>query len=225
MSVTVGPRFYNNPSNPLWGGLLAYYTADSTPNDATGNGYDGTLVNGATYGSGIINQGFSLDGVNDYISISPTLGTSFSSPTSPHSYSAWIYKTGSSQRFIIQNGKNDMGTSMVVTSGGNLGLFYRGGFSVVASSGFITLNSWIHCVVTYDGSGNVEFYTNGVSAGSGSISWTDGIGTCNTYIGTYLGTSNYFNGEIDEVGVWDRVLTSTEVTELYNGGLGLQYTN
>jgi hypothetical protein len=30
-------------------------------------------------------------------------------------------------------------------------------------------------------------------------------------------------GDIDEVGIWSRVLTSTEVTQLYNGGAGLQY--
>ena len=225
MGVVVGPRFYYDPSNPLWNGLVAYWRADNTSNDSLGT-YNGTLINGATYGTGIINQGFSLDGVNDYVSISPTLGTSFSAPTSAHSYSAWIYKTGSGQRFIVQNGKNDMGTSMVVTSGGSLGLFYRGGFNVIgSSSGFITLNTWIHCVVTYDGAGNVEFYKNGVSAGSGSVSWTDGTGTCNTYIGTFIGTSNYFNGPIDEIGAWSRVLTPTEVTELYNGGLGKQYPN
>ena len=58
-------------SNPLWNGLQAYYTADNTPNDALGT-YNGVLTNGATYGTGIINQGFSLDGVNDYVSVSPT---------------------------------------------------------------------------------------------------------------------------------------------------------
>ena len=50
-------------SNPLWNGLQAYYTADNTPNDALGN-YNGTLTNDATYDTGIINQGFSLNGVN-----------------------------------------------------------------------------------------------------------------------------------------------------------------
>ena len=48
-------------------GIQAYYTADNTANDATCNGYNGTLVNGATYGTGKINQGFALDGINDYV--------------------------------------------------------------------------------------------------------------------------------------------------------------
>jgi len=218
----INPYILQASGNPLWNDLLAYYTADNTPNDALGT-YNGTLVNGATYGTGIINQGFSLDGVNDYLSVSPTLGSSFSSPTSAHSYSAWVYKTTSGQKFIIQNGNAGMGTCMIVTTGNNLGFTYQGVTSILSSSGFMTLNTWIHCVITYDGAGNVEFYKNGASAGSGSISWTDGTGASNTYIGTYNGISNYFTGLLDEIGIWNRVLTPSEVTELYNSGAGLQY--
>ena len=211
--------------NPLWNGLLAYYTADNTPNDALGT-YNGTLVNGATYGTGIINQGFSLDGVNDYLSVSPTLGSSFSSPTSAHSYSAWVYKTTSGQKFIIQNGNVGMGTCMIVEPGNYLGMTYKGVttiFSSTTGAGFITLNTWNHCVMTYDGAGNVNLYKNGVNVGSGSVSWTDGTGASNTYIGTYNGISNYFTGLLDEIGIWNRVLTPSEVTELYNSGAGKQY--
>jgi len=208
----------------LWNDLQAYYTADNTPNDTLGN-HNGTMTNGTTYGTGIINQGFSLDGVNDYVSILPTFGSSFSAPTSAHSYSAWVYKTVNGQKFIIQNGNVGMGTCMIVTSGNNLGMTYQGVTTIFSSpsGGFITLNTWIHCAMTYDGAGNVNLYKNGVNVGSSSISWTDGTGTSSTYLGTYLGTSNYFNGLIDEVGIWDRELTQSEVTELYNSGSGKQY--
>ena len=73
----INPYILQASGNPLWDGLQAYYTADNTPNDALGT-YNGTLVNGATYGTGIISNGFSLDGVNDYISISPVIGASLS---------------------------------------------------------------------------------------------------------------------------------------------------
>jgi hypothetical protein len=218
-------QLQSSSTNPLWNGLLAYYTADNTPNDALGN-YNGTLVNGATYGTGIINQGFSLDGVNDYVSISPTLGSSFSAPASAHSYSAWVYKTGSGQAFIFQNGNAGVGTCMIVSSGGSLGMTYKGVTTIFSSpsGGFVTLNTWYHCVMTYDGAGNVNLYKNGVNVGSTTISWTDGTGTSSTYLGTFLGISNYFKGGIDEVGVWTRELTPTEVTELYNSGAALQYS-
>src|SRR5262249_31508245 len=35
--------------------------------------------------------------------------------------------------------------------------------------------------------------------------------------------THYFNGAIDEIGVWNRALTSTEITNLYNSGAGLAY--
>ena len=45
------------------------------------------------------------------------------------------------------------------------------------------------------------------------------------WLGTrgFGGASQYFAGTIDEVGIWSRALTSTEVTSLYNGGAGFQY--
>lgn len=222
----INPYILQASGNPLWDGLQAYYTADNTPNDALGT-YNGTLTNGATYGTGIISNGFSFDGVNDYVDVSPSLGTSLTAPTSSFSYSAWIYKTKSGQAFIFQNGGSNYGCSMCVTSGGYLGLFYGGGSFVrgSTSAGFINLNTWYHCVVTYDGAGNLSFYSNNNSAGTFSISWTDGPGTADAWIGSFLGASNYFGGIIDEVGVWDRVLSASEVTELYNSGAGKQYPN
>ena len=213
-------------ANPLWNGLAAYYTADNTPNDALGN-YNGTLINGATYGTGIINQGFALDGVNDYVSISPTFGSSFSTPTSAHSYSAWVYPPvlAGIYDFIIQNGKNDMGTALSLRQN-DVRFWYQGGFNGAQTTGsLINIASWNHIVSTYDGAGGLKIYINDSLALTTTISWTDGTGTCNTYLGSYLGSNHYMNGGIDEVGAWTRVLTPTEVTELYNSGAALQYSN
>jgi len=221
----INPYILQASGNPLWNDLLAYYTADNTPNDALGT-YNGTLTNGATYGTGIINQGFSFDGVNDYATISPTFGASLTAPTSAFTYSAWVYKTKSGQGFIIQNGTVDMGASLYVQSGGYIGLYYNGALQQTGSTisaGFVSLNTWHHLVAVYDGAGSVTFYKNATNAGTKSISWTDGTGTCNTYVGSYSGISNYFGGIIDEVGVWNRALSASEVTELYNSGAGLQY--
>lgn len=214
------------PVSTLWNNLVAYFTGDNTPNDSKGI-YNGTLTNGATYATGKINNGFSTDGVNDYVAISPTLGSSFSSPTSAHSYSAWVYPTISPPvySFIIQNGKNDIGTSMVLSSD-QLIFFYKGGFNVASVSGAIpTINTWYHIVTTYDGAGTVKFYVNGVLKQTSTISWTDGTGTCNTYIGSYLGTGNFFKGTIDEVACFTTNITQAQVTELYNSGAGKQYPN
>ena len=55
-------------------GLVSYWLADGDPDDAADSN-DGTLVNGATFASGKFGQAFSLDGVDDYVSVpdSPNL--------------------------------------------------------------------------------------------------------------------------------------------------------
>ena len=210
--------------NPLWNGLQAYYTADNTPNDALGT-YNGTLVNGATYGTGIINQGFSLDGVNDYVDISTSFGQSFSAPTSAHTYSAWVYPTSvSGFNFIINNGTSTIGTSMLL-NGNKISFFFNGGVNQTFSNVTVPINTWTLVTVVYNGSGNVSFYKNGVFDVSKVASWTESAGTSLTNIGSYVKANHFFDGIIDEIGAWNRALDSTELTELYNSGVGKQYPN
>lgn len=218
----VGIRNYVPINNPLWNNLLAYYTGDDTPNDAKGI-YNGTLVNGATYSTGKINNGFNFDGVNDYVSISPTFGSSFSSPTSAHTYSAWIYPTSvTGYNWIIQNGLNNSGTSMIL-NGDKLCFFIQGGNNQTTSSATLPINTWSMVTVVYNGAGSVSFYKNGVLINSSGASWTETVAGTNTYIGSYVGAAHFFDGKIDEVGAWSRALTAAEVSELYNAGAGKQY--
>lgn len=209
-------------ASTLWNNLISYWTGDNTPNDAKGT-YNGTLTNGATYATGKINNGFSLDGTNDYILISPTLGASFSSPTSAHSYSAWVKTVASGYNIIIQNGAASRGT-MMGFQGRRLNMWYRGGNVSVQSTLQITDGIWNHVTCTYDGSGTIKLYINGnLDSTFTGITWADSSETCVTNLGSYNLGNLFFNGIIDELGAWGKVLTASEVTELYNSGNGKQY--
>jgi len=70
-------------------------------------------------------------------------------------------------------------------------------------------------------SGTIKIYVNGSEEDSGSSS--EGISAADTFIGTHAGLSTYFDGKIDETGFWDKALTSTEITALYNSGTGIAY--
>ena len=223
----INPYILQATGNPLWDGLLAYYTADNTPNDALGN-YNGTLVNGATYGTGIINQGFSFDGVNDNIAIS---SLNYTNTTTPISISCWINSSGTGGT-IVQNLFNNTTGYQLYLFGGNVkfrvssGSFPNELRKELTSA--ISTSTWYHVVVTYDGSADVsgvKIYLNATEPAS-SNTYNACSSTSLTSVSTIIGGTNaFFNGILDEVGIWNRELTSTEVTELYNSGAGKQYPN
>ena len=76
-------------------GMVAWYTGDGTANDFIGTN-NGTLQNGATFASGIVAQAFSLNGINQFVSLPggvisyPTDGAS---STQPISVDAWFSTT------------------------------------------------------------------------------------------------------------------------------------
>jgi len=88
----------------------------------------------------------------------------------------------------------------------------------------IGVGTWRHIVGTYGGN-RVKLYLDGVELGSNNH--TTSIRT-NAPAPLSLGhrpdnTDGYYDGLIDEVGLWERELTSSEVTDIYNSGAGIPY--
>lgn len=229
--------------NPLWDGLLAYYTADNTPNDALGT-YNGTLVNGATYGVGKINNGFAFDGVNDYLN----LGDNFDIRLSSWTYNFWINMDTINRVNSILT-KSDTGNSwerwwLTVSSSNKLEMHLQKGTSNTTdrkyfrSTQSLNASTWYMVTMVLDRTDKAYMYINGVSE---TIVSTDGNGTSitnelsswsafdfnrtfNCCVGAFSTASSPFDGIIDEGAIFNTIKNSIEVTELYNSGLGLQYS-
>ncbi|MDQ3970708.1 MAG: PKD domain-containing protein, partial [Thermoproteota archaeon] len=80
---------------------------------------------------------------------------------------------------------------------------------------------WHYAVATYDGTTTLRLYIDGVQVASKSTAGAvpDNTGTQPVRIGANSRTLNqYFTGNADEVRVWNRALTSTEVSNAYNSG-------
>lgn len=99
--------------------------------------------------------------------------------------------------------------------------------SVVGATNFGTLSTstWYHVVVWHD-SVNNEI---GIAINAGTpntLAHSTGVndGTTGFEIASSVSAGLYWNGTIDEAGFWKRVLTSTERSDLYNGGAGLAYS-
>ena len=219
-------------ANPLWDDLLAYYTADNTPNDALGT-YNGTLVNGTTYGTGIINNGFSFDGVNDRIDFGNVLDFD---GTTPFSFSLWSNPsnlTGVKTLFRKYNAATGEGYVLFYNNG-QLWFYLRDGNSskldVRTSSSYTTAIT--HIALSYDGSrtpSGIKIYIDSVSQTLVTLSNTLTSSTSNTADLTLSSDGGVglspIGGIIDELAIFNKELTASEVTELYNSGAGKQYPN
>ena len=201
--------------------------AGTSTADSSGNGNAGTLINmadpaTATSGwttSGKFGNALNFDGTNDRVSIgSDVIGTG------ADSISAWIYARsygGASFGRIEDNGQTLFYLNNI--NGANIpGLrFTSNGATNAADSaaGSIQLSTWYHVVATRNSSGTANLYINGVLSGTANqASGAPVAGTTNVQIGGRTAdNARNFDGLIDEVRVYNRVLTATEIRAVMLG--------
>lgn len=213
-----------NPSVPT-NGLVGWWKFDegggSTAADSSGQGNDGTL-NGSplpTWTTGQINGALSFDGTSQYVS--STNSSSLEIYNSPITVAFWMKmnNTATSQIAVLKPYEYT-----VCVGGGNISLHdtYGNGLgtSVSLSSG-----TWYHVAMVFDGTSTIYTYLNGSLVGTPGISgtWSATADTSNLTIAKgdgILGCSaNYFDGTIDDVRIYNRALSATEVAQLYDYGL------
>jgi hypothetical protein len=165
-----------------------------------------------------------FDGVDEDI----TLGDNYTfGPATAFSWSLWVKAQNVSvaRRFISKATSDGLvyGYNFGHDASGNLfGQMRAAGFLTTATfTSAITAGTWYHLCFTFSGNSNInglKAYINGTLAthpSSGSLgAWTV---TEPLKVGSRNG-SLYFSGNINNVSVWNKALTSTEVTELYNSG-------
>ena len=93
---------------------------------------------------------------------------------------------------------------------GNVG----GNNFVVGSSGY-NINNWYMFTVTYEGT-TQNLYMNCVLVNSQPNTGSLQTSTLPLLFGKIRGNSGYFDGELDDIGIWNRALTQQEITALYN---------
>jgi hypothetical protein len=207
-------------------GLIASYPFNNNANDESGNEHHG-IVYGATLTTdrfGIENKAYTFDGTNSYIS------TFNLNPINNISVSLWFNKTS-----FISNNPNVLYSSgdangayfnLYLTANGNpeyvlsksLGNGQGGRSTLIPSP-----ESWHHIVLTRTDS-IVEMFIDNIKQ-SMTITLNQGslVGTIATTVPLFIGAgnssgspNNFFNGLIDDICIYDRILNEEEIKALYN---------
>lgn len=99
--------------------------------------------------------------------------------------------------------------------------------SYIDFSSDLSTSTWYHIVITYDASaGQVKLYRNGTLQNTGS-SYPSSIynSTGDVWFFSENGSGGHFDGLVDEFGIWSRVLTTDEISDLYNSGDAIAFHN
>ncbi|MDQ3110384.1 MAG: T9SS type A sorting domain-containing protein [Bacteroidota bacterium] len=171
-----------------------------------------------------------FDGANDMVVVS-TVPALFNSPaTNDITIEAWVNPRGSLFARILFAQPSTTNFVSLGTSTGNVIYFYviRNGttYSVATAAG-IPQNQWTHVAARWTAATNTtEVFFNGVlqatSAGGGSSTGTSGLMTLGTRPG---GGTQYFNGALDEVRVWNEARTVCEIRDNMNHSITGTQTN
>lgn len=218
--------------------LVAYWRMEentgSTVADSSSNSYTATLTNGPTFSTDVpFPSLYSLDfdGTDDYIEVSDHDDLSFgnSSTDSAFTMAGWVKLDSTTlQRFVTKSGSSTAEYIFGTGGGSNLLLaLYDDTTSVVryrVSSGTLSTGTWTHVAVTHSG-GTIKLFINGTedSGSSGDIgSYTAMHNSTGTVrLGGYQNGSQYTNGKLDELAVWDEALTSSEITAMASSPIDL----
>lgn len=222
----------------LTSGLVGYWKMDENSwngtagevKDSSGGGHDGTANGGATTQQGKFIKAGYFDGSNDYVLISgvPSFGTA-----SDFSVGFWFkMESGNSGDIVVGHGNRSgktLGWRFKITSdtdGKYIGFRFGSDtgatayYDIIGSS--VNDNVWHHVFFTLDRDGYMNGYLDGSFKGQTDLNSYNEVddSTIKLAFGNNSGESPYFTGYIDDVRIYNRALSGSEVSALYNGGDG-----
>jgi hypothetical protein len=201
-------------------GLIGWWKGEGNGSDVVGSN-QGTLLGDATFAPGLVGQAFSFDGAND--------GVSFGNPASlqlqKFTIEAWVKRHDTNVASLDIFGAGAVlgygyyGYTFVVRDNGRLSLG-RVGISGIDSTATVKDTNWHHVAVTKSGS-TIGFYVDGVGE-TGSAYDPGFTFSSDVQIGAIEWDSTQpratFLGLIDEVAIYNRALSASDVQSIYNAG-------
>jgi hypothetical protein len=183
--------------------------------DYSGTGYDATCDPATCPAPGAIGvngSAIQLDGQSQYLSVPNTLNPASSAFTA----GAWfnVASLGSANQQILQqtDGSGTGRTWLGLQASGRIYTFLGG--SAMASSQSVSLNQWHYAAVTYDGA-TLDLYLDGQLANRADITMEANDG--DLLIGASKNLATFFGGSVDEVAVFGRALSLSELRQLMAG--------
>lgn len=187
-------------------GLVSWWPGDGNADDIIG-GNHGTL-NGATFAAGMVGQAFSFDGVDDYVDLPEMI------LSGPFTIEMWWSTQSDSRHTLIGWGSHPDRDYLQFRN--NIRYKYRfGNQETRVLLDYVSDGTFYHVALTRDIDNVVRLYHNGnlqdiISNNAADFRISN--------IGRNDDDWNIMNGLIDEVGIYNRALSASEIWDIYNAG-------
>jgi hypothetical protein len=207
--------------------LVAHYTFDDTTNDSVGSNH-GTAQGNPTYVEGKMGKAIQLDGVDDLVLVGTpeVLNDIYKKSGTGMSISVWV-KPSQGGSFISKNNPAFGGWYMALQGSGRLYFEKDGSKDLAMRAGInsYTMNEWNHIVMTWDGlsTSPARWYVNGNVRTNDITLYGEGLyddAPNKLAFGAYANGANRMGGLLDDVRIYNSVLTADEITQLYALGGG-----
>lgn len=229
-AVAFGAAMFSSSAQPFYApssGLIAWYPFNGNADNDVSSLYHGA-VNGATLTVdrfGASNSAYYFDGVDDYIDF----GSSILNAANQATVSCWIKTndSGSRTKNVWQKRRASNGDGFLlflvndhVGAGLNRQPFVSA--SPYVTSANVLDTNWMHIVVVND-NGLLTLYVNGLFESSISLSAGSLAGSEPLYVGKGFdfdpdgNGDRVYDGNVDDIGIWDRPLSDSEIWDLYRG--------
>ncbi len=218
-------------------GLVGYWKMDESTgtiaHDFSGRGYNGTLAGSPSSTVGMIGQALQFNDTTAY-AVSGGVFSDLGTSNRPYTFSVWVrVATGTTAGTIIHVSSLSNGTGwcvpMVSLSGSKfVANSWIGGLSTITGQTTAVPGTWYNVVHVWD-SGGLKLYVNGTLENSNSQATYSASAAAN-YVwagfryATCAGDSGgNFNGYIDDLRVYNRALSATEVKSIYDADIYTRY--
>src|SRR3989344_3708351 len=193
--------------------------------DSSSNGNNGVSSVSSNIVAGKFGNARSFNGSSQKVTISTNIV--LNPGTSNWTVATWVKTTATAKDIVSKGGTTDYYRMRVDSAGKARFLINFGGASAEAiSTTSINNGAWHYLVGIRDASNSVKIYVDGELQGQGTCSCAGtNLTNTNSLFFASRGTTDYFNGTIDEVKIYNRSLLSTEIQDLYNAKVKLNYEN
>jgi hypothetical protein len=216
-----------NVSNAVSSGLVASYNfnegAGTTVTDGSGSGNAGSIFQATWYSAGKFGKALSFDGSNDYVSVndSPSLDL-----TNRMTLEAWVRPTASSgwRTVLMKENGSEMSYGMYARESSNRPSAWMrvnptsGSSQSAGATPGLTLNAWSHMAATYDGA-SLKLYINGTLRATKTQTGSMYVSSNALKFGGNAVWGEYFAGQLDEIRIYNRALTPSEIQTDMNAPL------